>query len=120
MTAACLFVPQLALASAEPPPPAPSTAMPGEEGWWFQPSLALWLPGLSGTVGVRGRTTNVDGTFIDVLQSSDSLIGIVGTFDFGYGRLGGYVSGAYMKIGAEEGVENNTESRSRLQCLNSV
>lgn len=72
-----------------------------ENDWWAQLDLSIWLPGISGTIGARGVTADVDVSFSDVLQDSDSVIGLAGAFLFGSGRLGGYVDGFWSKIGMD-------------------
>lgn len=80
--------------------PAPNAAGVPEDTWWFQPSLALWLPGIKGTVGARGLSVDVDASFLDILNDSNSLFGISGSFQAGKGKLGAFVNGSYNKIGA--------------------
>ena len=51
------------------------------EGWQFSVIPFLWMPGLSGEVGVRGVTAAVDASFIDILDTvkdEDSFIGLLG------------------------------------------
>jgi hypothetical protein len=73
-----------------------------DEGWWFQPSIAIWTPSIDGTVGAHGLTTDVSKSFIDILDDSDSIIGIMGTFQAGKGRWSGFVNGMYTKIGVDK------------------
>ena len=80
--------------------PAPA-AVGDEDKWWFQPSIAIWAPSINGTVGAHGLTTDVDESFIDILDNSDSIIGIMGTFEMGKGKWSGFVNGMYTKIGVE-------------------
>ncbi len=91
------FSADFAQAAAEP---LAGAADAGEQ-WWVQPSLAIWLAGISGNVGVRDITAHLDLSFSDILQDSDSLIGLAGSVQFGKGKLGGYVNGFWMKIGQE-------------------
>ncbi len=88
---------------------APEAGAGGEDKWWLQPTLSIWLPGISGDIGVRRLTANVNADFIDVLDDSDSIIGLTGAFEFGKGKIGGYVAGSYMKVGAEAGPNNRID-----------
>ena len=84
---------------ANPPPPFNSK----EDEWWLEPSLSLWLPGIQGTLGARGLTVSGSASVSEILGDADSLIGIMGSVDFGRGRLGGYIWGSYMELGFEAG-----------------
>jgi hypothetical protein len=81
---------------------APASGPNPLDKWYFQPSIVLWLPSINGTVGARGITSNVDASFIDVLQESDSVIGIGGTLEVGKGKLGGYINGYYARIEVDQ------------------
>jgi len=75
---------------------APAPANP----WHLSLELPLWVPSLNGTAGVHGFRTPVDAAFTDILQKSDSLMGVLGRVEAGYGPLTFVVDGVYMKIGA--------------------
>jgi hypothetical protein len=109
--------PSTSFAATEDPPTSAAATAADDETWWFQPSLTIWAAGINGTIGVRGRTTSVDASFSDILSDSDSLIGIMGTFDFGKGRLGGYVNGLYMKVGVDAGPNDNTQFTNKISLL---
>jgi hypothetical protein len=104
------YVPLRTLALGTIAPPA-ETGAPGHElpaaeaaageKWWFAIDFSLWLPGISGDVGVAGVTTHVDSSFVDILDDTDSVIGLAGEFAFGRGKLGGYVNGFWSKMGQE-------------------
>ena len=51
---------------------------------------------------MRAFTTMVDASFIDILESSDSLISFQGHFEARYGRWGGFVDATYLKLGADD------------------
>jgi hypothetical protein len=40
-----------------------------------------WLISVNGTQTVRGRSTKVDASFIDILENSDSLVALMGDFE---------------------------------------
>lgn len=97
----------LAGAPSDPPPDAAAGAAeapargPGAEGWWGEVDLSLWLPGISGTIGVRDVTANVNEPFGQILKDSDSVIGIAGAGYVGKGKLGGYVDGFWTRISTD-------------------
>ncbi len=57
---------------------------------------------LHGEVRVRGVTAPVDASFIDILESADSLIGVQGHVEARYGPWGGFVDGTYLKQGVQD------------------
>jgi hypothetical protein len=42
----------------------------------FRPQI--WLPAVNGTVGVGNKTATVDASFLDIVQNTDSVIGLSG------------------------------------------
>ena len=81
-------------------PPA-RAAEPAAERWQFAVTPYVWAAGLEGQVGVRGITTAVDASFIDILKDSDSFIGLQGHFEARYGPWGGFFDGMWVKLGAD-------------------
>lgn len=72
----------------------------GDE-WRIDLNTWVWAMGIEGDVGARGLTTSVDASFTDVLDASDSLIGLAGRLEVGKGKWGGFLDGAYNKIGVD-------------------
>ncbi len=81
--------------------PAPAAEPGALDRWWFVIDFSLWFPGISGDVGARGFVTHVNESFIDLLDNTDSLIGLAGNFSFGRGKVGGYVNGFWSRMGSE-------------------
>jgi hypothetical protein len=69
--------------------------------WQFSIAPYLWATSLDGNVTVRGRRTDVDASFIDILQDTDSIIGIEGHAEAWKGRFGAYIDGIYNRLGAD-------------------
>src|SRR4030095_2216863 len=79
-----------------------SLSVPPESvAWHCDLSLWLWAAGLDGTIGAHGIEADVDASFIDVVDDSDSLIGIAGRLELGYKKWTAYVDGVYDKIGVD-------------------
>ena len=72
------------------------------DGWTFSLTPYLWAAGLYGDVTVRGNTASISSSFIDTLQTSDSVLGFQGHFEARRGRLGGFIDGTYMKLGEDD------------------
>jgi hypothetical protein len=73
--------------------PAPAS------GWEFRASPYGWLPGMDGTLGVRGLTTDVDVNFIedDLIDYLDMAAAL--QFEARHGRWGIIADGFYAKLG---------------------
>jgi hypothetical protein len=71
-------VPKLVNSAAAPSKQKAQSDTSGS-GWEFSFAPYLYMTGLSGTVGARGRTTEVDLSFGDVISHLD--VGIMGTFE---------------------------------------
>jgi hypothetical protein len=66
--------------------------------WRVSLELPIWAAGIDGTVGVRGFATPVHASFLDILESSDSVIGLELRPSIGYGPWTFFVDGLYMKM----------------------
>jgi hypothetical protein len=60
-----------------------------------------WFAGVTGSVGVAGADSHVDASFLDILDQTDSIIGLFGRAEVRRGRLGGFVDGGYMRLGID-------------------
>src|SRR5262245_62298796 len=59
--------------------------------WQFSIAPYVWATGLNGDVGLHGRSVNVDASFTDILQDTDSIIGLEGRVEVRKGDWGGYI-----------------------------
>ncbi|HEV2564394.1 MAG TPA: hypothetical protein VGU19_04860 [Microvirga sp.] len=55
-----------------PTPPAPVIEAPAVPGWTYRVTPYGWLTSMKGTQTVRGRSTKVDASFIDIVEKSDT------------------------------------------------
>jgi hypothetical protein len=74
---------------------------PAPETWQFSIAPYLWAMSLDGDVTVRGNDAGVDASFVDILQQSDSIIGLLGHGEARKGNWGLYVDGVYARLGAK-------------------
>ena len=72
------------------------------DGWRVTVIPYVWAAGLYGDVTVRGVTASPDASFIDILESSDSLLGFQGHVAVTRGRFTGFVDALYMKLGVDD------------------
>ena len=91
----------LALAALAPATPA-GAAEETPPTWRVTVAPYLWASGLSGDVTVKGLTTGVDASFLDILDATDSLIGVMGRLEVARGPLGGFVDATYIKLGVDD------------------
>lgn len=73
-----------------------------EDPWRAEFIMWLWLMGVDGDIGARGLVKNVSADFVDVLEATDSIIGVAGRLNIGRGRWTGFIDGMYTKIGVED------------------
>jgi len=95
--------PWAAVATPVEPEPVHPAAQGGEsadEGWMFSASLYLWVTGMSGDLGVRGRDIPIDLSFSDLLNATDTLVGFFGYFNGMKGRFGFALDAAYASLSA--------------------
>ena len=69
------------------------------DGWRFQVALYGWAPSVAGSLTARGQTVDVNASFIQIVQKSDSLIGYMGYFEADKGKVGFYLDTVWMRLG---------------------
>lgn len=74
---------------------------PAGDQWQFSLAPYIWATSLDGDVGVKGRKSQVDASFIDILQDTDSIIGLEGHAEARKGNWGVYFDGIYVRMGAD-------------------
>jgi hypothetical protein len=62
----------------------------------------IWLLHMSGDIGVRDRSAEVNADFVDILDASDSIFAFSGRLEVGSGRFAGFVDGLYSDLGADD------------------
>lgn len=85
--------------------PAPVVkAPPAPPAWTFSVTPYAWLPSINGSTTVRGRSIDIDATFIDLLHRKipKELFGLMGTFEARKGPTSIWTDLVYMKVGASD------------------
>ncbi|MDP8919738.1 MAG: hypothetical protein M3O00_12770, partial [Pseudomonadota bacterium] len=95
------FVGTARAADLAPPPPAPVMVVPVPLGWSFRFVPYGWLTSMKGTQTVRGRSAKVDASFIDIVEKSDTLVGLMGTFEARRGPFALYGDLVWSKVGVD-------------------
>ena len=93
-------------ATPGPSPQAPQGAAdvapgpdPDPDAWRLQGTLYGWLIGIAGNLTARGQTIDVNATFPQIVQKSDSLIGFMGYVEADKGKVGVYGDFVWTKLG---------------------
>jgi hypothetical protein len=84
------------------PTKAPITPPPAIQGWTFSFTPYVWATSLTGSTTVKGRTTEVDANFFQILDHTQFPKGLFQLAAFGearYGRFALLTDLAYMKLG---------------------
>lgn len=76
-----------------------------------------WLPGFSGDLRTRGVEFDVDASFTDILETSDSALGLMGAIDLEFESLVFQINGAWVsaELGDTRGVLRNGEVRGEVE-----
>jgi hypothetical protein len=98
--AASLAVGDISLA-ADRPARAPVIAAPAPVAseWSVRFTPYGWAPSMSGTQTIRGRSAKVDASFIEVLEKSDSLIGLMADVEIRNGPFALLGDVVWSKVG---------------------
>lgn len=83
--------------TTEPAPEITDTANP----WRAELTAWIWAVGMDGTVGARGRRADMNESFIDILDKSDSIFAFSGRLEVGYDRWAAFADGMYCNLGAD-------------------
>jgi hypothetical protein len=82
--------------------PTKAIAAPALDAWTFTLAPYVWMPSLDGSTTVKGRTTNVDVTFVDILEHTKipkDLFGVMTYFEARNGRYSFFGDVVYLKVG---------------------
>lgn len=77
----------------------PQASASDPDAWRFRATTYGWLMSVSGNVTARGQTVDIDASFVQLLQKSDSLIGFMGYFEANKGPVGFYADFVWTKLG---------------------
>jgi hypothetical protein len=92
---------------APPVKPAPITDI-----WTFRVTPYIWATSLNGFTTVKGYTTDIDASFIDILNHTQFPKGLFEVAAFGearYGRFAVLTDIAYMKLGLGASLEHSRD-----------
>ena len=90
----------------------PDAAATDPDAWRFRATAYGWALSVSGNVTARGQTVDVDASFIQIMQKSDSLIGFMGYFEANKGPVGFYADLAVGQARLRQVHDHTTATRS--------
>ena len=93
--------------AADMPTKAPITPPPAIQGWTYSLTPYFWATSLNGSTTVKGRTTDVDAGFFDILdhtQFPKGLFQLAALGEARYGRFGLLADVLYMKANLGAGI----------------
>ena len=85
----------------------------------FPVALYGWAPSVAGSLTARGQTVDVNASFIQILQKSDSLIGYMGYFEANKGKVGFYLDTVWAKLGFDRSTTSYRNPIAGLQISTS-
>lgn len=90
------------LAQVTPAPATPAALGQGMtvdiEPWRFSTTGYAWLMGVTGNVSTFGQTIDTNASFIDLVQKSNTLAGLMAYFEADKGPVGVYLDMVYTKL----------------------
>ncbi len=104
LASVCVMLATGGIAWAADPGPARAPvveALPMPPSWSFRITPYGWLMALDGAQTVRGRSVKVDASFIDIVEKSDTLVGLMGNFEARNGPFALYGDLVWSSIGFE-------------------
>src|SRR5262249_30985219 len=82
--------------------------------WHVTITPYLWAPGLYGDVTVRGVNAHLDQSFIDTLDKTDTVVGLMGHLELTRGRWGAFGDVVYMKTRVEDAGTTGLDVTTRM------
>ena len=66
--------------------------------WQFSVAPYFWAVGLDGDITVKGRTSEVDASFIDIVEASDTIFALQAHFELNNGTWGVFSDPTFMTL----------------------
>jgi hypothetical protein len=85
--------------------PTSETAAPAKDdpdAWRFRATVYGWLMSVSGNLTAHGQTVDLDASFIQLVQKSDSLAAVMAYFEADKGPVGFYTDFVWASLGFDK------------------
>jgi hypothetical protein len=83
-----------------------STTIDDGEPWRLRAASYGWLMNVAGSLTAKGQAVDVNASFIDLMQKSDSLIGYMGYVEANRGSVGFFADAVFSRLGFASGTMN--------------
>jgi hypothetical protein len=93
---------------------AARAADPDPDAWHVRITPYAWATGLYGDVTVRGRDAEVDSSFVDLVEDTDTLFSFQGHLEVTRGRFGVFGDFFYSKTRAEDAGATGVDVTARM------
>jgi hypothetical protein len=77
----------------------PGYSAPQSNQWQFSFTPYAWVTGVNGDVTARGHTVDIDASFIDIVEKSDSLLALMGYVEARKGAFSFFTDVVWMDLG---------------------
>lgn len=77
----------------------PMATVDDPDPWRFNTAAYGWAMGVTGNITARGKSLDVNASFVDLLQRSQSVGGLMAYFEADKGKVGVYVDFVYTSLG---------------------
>jgi hypothetical protein len=84
------------------------------DAWHVTVTPYVWATGLYGDVTIRGRSTELDASFVDLLDQTDTLVGLAGRLEVTRGRFGVFGDFFYTKVEVEDAGATGIDVTARM------
>jgi len=82
--------------------PSPEVSVAPEDAFRLEFNTWIWVTSIDGTLGKDNVSADVDASFSDILDASDSIMAFSGRLELGYGRIGAYIDAVYQDLGFDD------------------
>lgn len=94
--------------------PTASAADEDPDAWHVTVVPYVWAAGLYGDVTIRGRSAELDASFLDLLDETDTLVGLAGRLEVTRGRFGVFGDFFYVKTEVEDAGATSLDVTTRM------
>jgi hypothetical protein len=85
--------------------------------WHVTITPYAWAPGIYGDVTVRGGNASLDASFLDIIEETDTAVGLAGHLEVTRGRFGLFGDGVYLKTKVEDAGTTGLDVTTRMWFL---
>jgi hypothetical protein len=89
-------------------------ADPDPDAWHVGITPYVWAAGIYGDVTVKGQNAEVEASFLDLLEETDTLVGLAGRLEVTKGRFGVFGDVFYVKTEVEDSGTTRLDITTRM------